>query len=207
MRKVDFYKNHDEFETRIEWYGDFLARILAAKRVIKTKFEKLELVEAFMLKVAVSWEVLVEDDIIASINRDSSAYSSELGLRLRRHLTRDESEAILIGHRFLDFRSVGEVKSFAKRYLVDEYNPFKLIPRNIVSKIDQFIIIRNYLAHYSSSSMRAYNRMIKNCYNLNKIPEPGAFLIATSKRTGNYRWSDFLVAFLECSLRMRNINI
>jgi len=207
LRKVSFHNNNDEFETWIVWYGDFLARILDAKRVIKNKFEKLELVEAFVLRVAVHWEILVEDDIIASLNRDSSVYSSELGLRLRKHLTRDESEAILIGHRSLDFKSVGDAKKFAKRYLVDRYNPFKLIPKDIASKIDRFFVIRNYLAHYSSSSKRAYTRMIKNFYGLRKIPEPGNFLIAISKKTGNYRWSDLFITFLECSQKMRQIKI
>ena len=172
---------------------------------MRTKFEKLELMEAFVLKVATCWEILVEDDIIASLNHDSSAYASELGLRLRNHLTRDESEAVLTGRGYMDFKSVGEIKGFAKRCLVDSFNPFRLIPKDIGRKIDHFFIIRNLIAHQSRYAMRKYERMMTNHYGMKKIPEPAEFLIARSKKTGNDRWEDFLLAFLECSKKMREI--
>jgi hypothetical protein len=90
MRKADFTKNHDEFEWWVLWYGDFLKRVIEAKRVIRTRFEKQELVEAMVLRCAVRWEFLVIEDIITSLNRDSTAYAKALNLRLRRHPSRDE---------------------------------------------------------------------------------------------------------------------
>ncbi|KKK67365.1 hypothetical protein LCGC14_2954780, partial [marine sediment metagenome] len=45
MRKADFRTNHREFDTWVMWYGDFLHRVLGAKRVVRTKFEKMELLE------------------------------------------------------------------------------------------------------------------------------------------------------------------
>jgi len=80
-------------------------------------FFEHELLESFTFKIAARWEVLVIQDIITSLNHDSSRYSDEIGLRLRKHLTRDEAEAILVGHRFIDFKSIDDIKNFAKRHL------------------------------------------------------------------------------------------
>jgi hypothetical protein len=203
MRKLDFKKNHFEFEQWIIWYGNFLKRLIEARKVVKSKFEKMELVEALVLRCAVRWEVLVEDDIITSLNRDSSAYAESLGLRLRKHLTRDESEAMIIGHRYLDFKSVGDVKKFARRHLVSKYNPFETITPQIADKIDEFMIIRNLLAHYSGHGWRAYRRMMAQKYSYRRVPEPGAFLIKADPKTQEYRWSSYLINFLKCSERMR----
>ena len=99
MKKASFDKNHKDFEKWIDWYGDFLDNHLYTL----SQFEQYELLEAFVLRIAVRWEVLVIQDIIASLNHDSSKYSAEIGLNLKRHLTKDESEAILVGHRYIDF--------------------------------------------------------------------------------------------------------
>ena len=203
MRKADFKKNHLEFEQWIIWYGDFLKKLIESKKVVRSKFEKRELVEALVLRCAVRWEILVEDDIITSLNRDSSVYSESLGLRLRKHLTRDESEAMLIGHRYLDFKSVEDVKKFAKRNLVTRYNPFKVIPKQIADKIDEFMIMRNLLAHYSGLAWRSYRRMMAKKYHYRRIPEPGAYLVKVDPKTKEYRWSNYLVNFLRCSETMR----
>jgi len=203
MRKADFKKNHLEFERWIIWYGDFLKKLIEAKKVVTSDFEKMELVEALVLRCAVRWEVLIEDDIIASLNHDSSAYANNLGLRLRKHLTRDESEAMIIGHRYMDFKSVADVKKFAKKYLVPKYNPFEHIPSPNAEKIDEFMIFRNFLAHYSGYSKRAYRKMMVKKYSYTRVPEPGAFLIKVNPKTHAYRWSDYLVNFLRCSEKMR----
>jgi hypothetical protein len=127
MKKANFDTSHTEFETWIMWYGNFLKRLIEAQRIVRTKVEKLELVEALVLRCAVRWEVLVQEDIITSLNRDSSAYASALGLRLRKHLSRDECKATLVGHRYLDFRSVADIKRFGKNYLSSAHNPFRAI--------------------------------------------------------------------------------
>lgn len=202
MRKADFEKNHIEFEYWIDWYGDFLVKLIETKHVVKTKDEKLELVEALVLRCATRWEVLVEADIIASLNRDLSAYADTVGLRLKKHLSRDESEAIIIGHRYLD-KSVGNTKTFAKKYLVSQYNPFQAITSKMEKRIDEFMTMRNLLAHYSHYAWRKYRKMMTEKYSYKRVPEPGAFLITANPRTGAYRWSDYLVSFLQCSEKMR----
>lgn len=201
MKKADFSTNHDEFNTWVLWYGDFLKRVIEAKRVIRTRFEKRELIEALVLRCAVRWEILITKDIITSLNRDSSAYADALGLRLRKHLSRDECKAILIGHRYIDFRSVEEVKGFGRKYLVPMYNPFEGLKNPLVKKINEFLAIRNVLAHYSDFAWRSYYQFMKNRYKYDRVPEPGSFLIAIT-RAGEYRWSEYLRAFLQASSKM-----
>ena len=204
MKKSDFKTSHQEFEWWISWYGDFLYKIVEAKRVIKTKYEKTELVEAFVLKVATVWENLVEEDIITSLNRDCSVYGEYLGLRIRKHLNRDECRAIIIGHNYLDFKSIGNLKSFAKKYLAPAQNPFAAITSQATKKIDEFMIMRNVIAHYSDLAWRSYNKKMKEEYNYKRVPEPGDFLIAVDTRTNEYRWSKYFGTFLKCSEKMRN---
>ena len=203
MRKANFETNHTEFETWIMWYGDFLKRIIKARRIVKTKVEKLELVEALVLRCAVRWEVLVQEDIITSLNRDSSAYASALELRLRKHLSRDECKAMLIGHRYLDFRSIADIKKFGKNYLSSAHNPFQAISSQCEEKINEFMTMRNVLAHYSDFAWRSYHRFIQSKYNYMRVPEPGEFLIRLNMRSHEYRWSEYLRAFLQCSDDMK----
>jgi len=139
---------------------------------------------------------------MASLNRDCSRYAETLGLRLRQHLSRDECEAILLGHRYLDFRSVGDIKRFGKRYLVPRWNPFGAITGQQARTIDDFFLIRNYVAHYSSYARRAYRAMLERRHHFRRIPEPGPYLMATDRKTGQYRWGTYLVVFLQCSQNM-----
>lgn len=201
MRKCDFVSNHAEFCTWIEWYGDFLARLVAARRVIRNKFEKLELIEAFVLRTAVRWEVLLSADIVASLNRDASRYAEALGLRLRKHLTRDECKAMLFGQRYIDFRNVDDARAFGKKYLVDRFNPFPAIAASDGKRIDEFLVIRNLLAHYSDFARRPYERIMRDVYSYTRIPEPGAFLMAQTQKH-EYRWSVYLRAFLQAATDM-----
>ena len=201
MKKASFRKNHKNLEKWIDWYGNFLEKYL----YILSLPEQYELLEAFVLRIATRWEVLIIQDTIIGLNHDSSKYSSEIGLDLKIHLTRDESEAILIGHRYIDFKGVGDVKSFAKKYLTDKFNPFKFIDNNISKKINQFFTIRNYLAHYSSFSKRKYKAMIIKDYKLRKTYEPGMFLLKIDKITKLYRWVEFIKVFLKASTLMKKV--
>ena len=138
MRKADFKKNHYEFDSIVHWYADFIYRLVRAKAIVKTKAEKEEVVEALCLKVTAMWERLVEADLMVSLNRDPSRYADALGLSLRKNLSWDEIEAILIGHKYLDFRSVQDIRSFAREYLVPRYDLFKVITRQMAKRIDDF---------------------------------------------------------------------
>jgi hypothetical protein len=200
MKKCDFTINHKEFDSWILWYGDFIKKIIEAERVIRRRNEKKELIEAIVLRAASRWEVLIEQDIVTSINHNPSAYARALNLKLRKHLTKDECKAMVFGHRFLDFKSVGDVKSFGKRYLVQADNPFAAIPGAVCNLIDEFMTMRNLLAHYSDYGWRSYYGFMKKKYRYVRVPEPGEFLI-TADRNG-HRWVRYLKNFLEASEKM-----
>ena len=194
MKKSDFNISHIEFLNWITWYGDFLQRLIESKLVVRTKFEKLELLEAFVLRTTVRWEVLVTDDIITSLNRDLSEYAKALNLKLRKYLSRDECKAILYGYRYLDFKSIDDLKSFGRKYLVQKLNPFEAIKKTDAQKINEFLTMRNLLAHYCDLAWRSYKTFMKNRYRYTRIPEPREFSIALN-RSGEYRWSEYFRAF------------
>jgi hypothetical protein len=202
MRKSTFKTTHIRFSRWIVWYGDFLKRLIEARRVVRTKQEKLELVEALVHRVTVRWEVLVLEDIVTSLNRDSSKYAESLGLRLRTHLTKDECQAMLTGHRYLDFKSVGEIKDFGRKYLTPKCNAFRAIPQHASDLIDEFMVMRNFLAHYSPYARRSYERLMRGKYHYERVREPGAFLVTLDQSTQEYRWSKYLRAFFEASKEM-----
>jgi len=204
MKKSNFLKYHTEFLNWIIWYGDFLKKINDAKKIVKTKYQKAETTEAFVLRIATRWENLCIEDIITSLNIDSSIYANALNLRLRKHLTRDECKAMLFGRRYFDFKSVGDLKRFGKTYLNPNYDPFIGIQKNESKNIDEFFGIRNFLAHYSEYSKRSYKRIMIERYNYLKVPEPGYFLNSITK-DGYYRWSDYLLSFQKASDEMLKI--
>lgn len=173
--------------------------MIASKQVVRYKYEKIELIEAAVHRVCMRCDVLIEEDIITSLNRDSSVYANELGLKLRKHMVRDECEAVLLGHRYLDFRSVGDVKAFGRRYLRAKYNPFEAIIPTLADTIGDFFIIRNVLAHYSGYTRRSYTRMMKRKHQFKRLPRPGDYLVAVNSRTKTIRWTEYLEVFLQTS--------
>ena len=126
------------------------------------------------VRIGARWEDLVQTDLINCLNRDTSAYAAELGLSLRKHMTRDECQALLFGTGYLDFRSVRELKNFAKRHL----------------------------AHYSPYAERTYYRLLRRQYHFRRMRAPAEFLLATDYRTGNMRIIDFIKAFLRAEEAM-----
>lgn len=203
MRKADLAKNHDWFEEDLRWYIDFLSRTIGAQRVIRTKADKVELVEALMLRICALWEAFVEAELIDCLNLDCTKFSEYLKLDLPKHMSRTMCEAVLLGDRYLDFRNVGETKNFAKKALCDDNNPFHLLANSTAKKIDELYVMRNYLSHYSSKSKRALRQMYKSSHNLNKFREPGNFLLAWDK--GGFRLVPYIQAFLDASEQMRRI--
>jgi hypothetical protein len=201
MRKADFATNHKEFDSWILWYMEMMQRLIDARRIVRTSFEKRELIEALVLRVSARWEMLAIRDIVTSLNRDSSQYAAALGLRLRRHLSHDECRAIFCGHRYVDFRSVGELRAFGKRYLVPRFDPFEAITIGTAAKIDEFITMRNLLAHYSDLGSRSYRGFMVRRYRYSRVPEPGTFLV-TSGRDRQPRWATYMMAFIDASADM-----
>lgn len=201
MRKADLAKNHDEFEDDMDWYIEFLIRMLGAKRVVKYD-DKLEILESLVIRLCAIWEAFIEGEMIDCLNIDCSKCKEELQLKLPKHLNKDLCEAILVGLGYLDFKSVDNIKSFARRILPEDVNPFKLIRTNPTAKrINELYIMRNYLSHYSGKSRRTLQKMYQDSWDIKRFREPGDFLIA---RRGK-RLIQYIDALLDASKQMRRI--
>jgi len=201
MRKTSLRLTFDEFDDTLTFYAGFVSRIVAAQRVIRFKYEKQELLEAFVLRLVTLWDVFAEDLLAACLNRDTSRYAQSRGLKLRKHLSADECQAMLTGLAYLDFKRVGEVQGVAKQVLV--LNPFNAIPKATAKKIDELMIMRNYLSHYSGKSKRALEKVYRDTYRMKTFREPGAFLWANTQRGGRIRFAVYIQALAEASAEMR----
>ena len=201
MRKADLIKNHDEFEEDMEWYKDFLQRVLRAQRVLGSRDDKLEIIESSLIRICALWEAFIEGEMIDCLNIDCKKCSEYLQLELPRHLTRNLCEAVLLGTTYLDFKSVGDIKGFAKKVYPDVVNPFNKIHPATSKKIDEVYVMRNYLSHYSSKSRRALKQVYEGKYGLIKFRQPGDFLFSYAGR----RLFGYIDAFLDASKQMRAI--
>ncbi len=130
MRKTGFKKHHEYFRGTLLWWSGFVFRVASTQDIVQHDGERHELVDTAVLRIGARWEDLIQTDLINCLNRDTSAYAAELGLSLRKHMTRDECQALLFGTGYLDFRSVRELKNFAKRHLASSFNIFSQIPRS-----------------------------------------------------------------------------
>lgn len=213
MGKHSLKTEFDKFFVLINTYTDLLLKIFEAKEVVippKKKreilteilpYEKRQIHEAFVLKIYVAWEVLVENIFVDCLSRDPSKYAEQKGLVLPQKLTKSICRGLISGLGYFDFKDTGDLKGKAKKVLVPKYNPFKMIPSDEGKKIDEFCAIRNYLAHYSDSSRQSLARMYKNMYRLS-FREPGDFFFDYDLKKRQIRFANYTNAFLKASDEM-----
>lgn len=195
MKKSSFEDTFQRFFYWMVWYTDFLEKVTYARRVISQPEEKRELFEAFVLKIHVTWEVLVEDLLIDCLNRDTSKYAQYTNRDIPKHLARDVCEALICGLGFFDIKGIGQLKGIANNIIVTKYNPFNMISGDDGKKIDEFYKIRNYLAHYSERSRQSLLKMYKSDYGLKTFREPGDFLFAFDKVNKRIRLINYISSF------------
>ena len=188
MRKADLRKNHNSFDGAIRRYEDFSRRLLNAQRVVR-KQDKKEITEATLLKLCALWESFVDHELLDCLNINSTKLSKYLGVKLPRNLNRKLCQAILFREGYLDFKNVGSLKSFAKKILPPDANPFRLIDKATASKIDEIFVVRNYLSHRSFAAKRSLTSMYRKNYKMKHFREPGTFLFARNAKR--------LVAYIE----------
>lgn len=214
MRKDSLKAEFDKFFVLINEYTDLLLKIFEAKEVVITPQKKKEILteilssekkhihEAFVLKIYVAWEVLVENIFIECLSRDPSEYAKFKTIRLPKRLTKDVCRGLISGLGYFDFKDTRDLKGKAKKVLVGKYNPFAKIPLDEGKKIDEFCILRNYLAHRSVASKQSLARMYKNHYAMN-FRQPGDFLFDTvefielGKRGKQTRFAHYTDAFIK----------
>lgn len=137
MRKASTICTYKVFLEWMYFYVKFLNKIVDRKKIILTKYERKELVEALVLRIVSIWETFVEYVLIDCLNKDTSQFSNYTGLKLRKHLSRDECEAIITGLGYFNIRSMSELKKIARDTLVANRNPFKEISKTVSEKIDK----------------------------------------------------------------------
>ena len=202
MRKSSFKDTFNRFYIRMVWYIDFLDKISNVNQSILNPTEKKEILEAFVLKVYVAWEILVQDLLINCLNRDTSQYAKHKDMVLPPHLTRNVCEVLISGLGFFDIKGMGQLKKIAKDILVPIYDPFRKILKDDSDKIEEFKKIRNYIAHYSSRSKQKLFAMYKSEYSLKKFCEPGNFLSSFDKKTKQTRFRNYTKAFFNAANAM-----
>ena len=213
MGKYSLKAEFNKFFVRINEHTDLLLKIFEAKKVVippeKRKeilteilpSEKKQIHEAFVLKIYVAQEVLVENLFVECLSRDPSKYAEYKGIRLAKRLTKDVCRSLVSGLGYFDFKDTGDLKGKAKKVLAPRYNPFKMIPSDEGKKIDEFCVIRNYLAHYSNSSKQSLMRMYKNKYSLT-FREPGDFFFEFDKQDKQIRFANYTNAFMKAADEM-----
>lgn len=203
MRKASIRHNHEQFESNLQALESIVDR-LSAKSVGLNAAERDILLEAFALQLASCWEELVVEDFVDALNRDTTQYAKHVGITLPKDLSRDICFGLLVGDRYLDFRSIGDLIGHSKELLVAMYNPFIHIPARLRQRIDDFSILRNYLAHRSRRAERSYSKMIRDKrYNYTYIVRPGSFLRGIHENTGRRRFLFFLDGFRDASVAVR----
>src|SRR5687768_9391088 len=136
---------------------DFInEKIIKLKGKLFGEFETEETLEAFSIKLLCDWEWLIERVLINSLIKDTSNLSAHLNLELPSTISYDVGFSILNGTRYFDIKNTANLKGLAKKILIEQNNPFNKISKDRCGSIDDFYIIRNYIAHKSEASKRTY---------------------------------------------------
>lgn len=190
MQTSSLKTEFDNFFTSMIQNTDFLIKIITTTKIIIPPQEKREILpkllqsekklihEAFVLKICATWEILAENVFVECLSRNTSTYASFKGISLPRKLTKDTCKGLISGLRYFGFRDMSDLKSKAKRFLADHCNPFKKVPHDVTGKINEFYLIRNYIAHRSDTAKQSLKRMYKHKYKM-RFRRPGNFLFDT----------------------------
>jgi len=203
MKKSDFSQTFSDNRRWMESYYKILKK-LYEDDTIMTNDDKAEIFEAFALKLCAQWEAFIQNLFIDCLNRDSSALAAYLQLKLSKHFSLDECEALLFGTRYFDFDRIGDAKRHAKRILINRFNPFKFIKSKDAKVIDELFYIRNYLSHYSGYAERKLiDQVYSKHFRTRRFVHPGKFL--TTAKTGDryIRMSYYLFSMLAAASDMR----
>jgi hypothetical protein len=174
MRKADLQKRCHRFTAELDRIADRTARI---DKQVRRKGDRRWCYEMLAVSAVTAWSDFAEDLFYMSLNRDSSAFSKRLGLTLPKNLTLPMCEALFTTHGFLDFRSVGELRGTARKFLGNS-NPFASIPSATGQAIDRLAVVRNFIVHGSRVARSAYRRNVLEQAGLKNLVAPGRFLAA-----------------------------
>jgi hypothetical protein len=184
---ADLAKVFDDFFDRINTYIKLLEKICEPLSVS----EKFEVYESFVLKICATWETFINDLFIHCLKRDTSQYSKFLGVKLPKRPSKELCAVLILGYRYLDFRRLADD---AKKILTPENDPFSKAPGR--KRIDEFFLVRNYIAHRSRAAKRALRKVYQDTYRVKQFQEPGRFLLSPIREGAEeIRFGEFIQAF------------
>jgi hypothetical protein len=196
-------KNHSRFENNIKeliQYGlEIISNNVQYIDKIKSKKEKVILLEALLLRTCAHWESFIAKEIILLINMDSTNFKMHMELPENTKLNLKLIRAILYSDKYNNFHEVGHFKTYFSKLLVNEYNPFPKISNEQSKKINFTYTIRHYLSHYSEFSKKKLHKAYIEFYGYKLFQEPGVFLL---KEKGKY-FENLLHNFVLASVNMK----
>ena len=211
MRQSRLRTEFDRFVVQINQITDLLVKIYEAKAVVVPPDKEREILTEVLLsekkQIHVAWEFLVEEVFVECLYRNPQEYSRRKGLGLPKRLTRDICRGLISGLGYFDFRDMSDAKGKARRFLSKSDNPFKEVDSKETRKMDEFCIVRNYVAHRSGTARQSLERMYKDTYQM-KFREPGDFLLDTVRfvelgvRGTQTRFADYVNAFMKAADKM-----
>jgi hypothetical protein len=189
MRKASVQRTLQRLKRLASLYERTFVDVIGCDLSILDLEQKLELVEALAIRLCTTWSFSVEDLMIDCLNRDSTKFAQTVHAKsLPKNLPRNLCELLLTGPGYFDVKNIADLKAKGNKYLVDAYNPFKSISKNDAVKINELIIIRNFVTHYSTRSRHAlHEEVYKTVHQRKKFKHPGPFLIAKDAKTGRPR--------------------
>ena len=204
MTKIEHQNliNNREFKTRgytytimyiarIHSQAEFLfSKVLNLKGKLYSDYEISEIFEAFTIKTICDWEWYIEKMICECLKNDTTQLSKQLQLKLPKSISIDECIAYLNGLGYFDLKSASNLKSIAKKILVNKNNPFQNIHSEARNHIDDFYSLRNYVAHRSKKSKIALEKIYSK-YDQTSFIEVGSFLLNIEDNKRTNRFQDF----------------
>jgi hypothetical protein len=183
------------YMSRIHSQAEFIfGKILSLRGKLFSDYEASEVVEAFIIKTICDWEWYSEKMICECLKDNTTQMAAELGLKLPISITIDECMGYLNGLGYFDLKSASNLKSIAKKVLVKKLNPFENITAEPRNRIDDFYILRNYVAHRSQKAKKSLLKVYEK-YGQKDFQEVGDFLLGKENNVSLIRFQDFGSAF------------
>lgn len=188
--KSDLAKVFDDFFDQINWYIKLLEKSCKSLNVSET----CEVYESFILKICATWEIFINDLFVLCLKQDTSEYSSFLGVKLPKRPSAELCAVLISGYGYSDFNALVDK---ARKILAKACNPFSKEALKGRKKIDDFFLIRNYIAHRSRAAKRKLHKIYQDRYRLKRFQEPGRFLLSSVQEgKEEIQFGEFIQVFI-----------
>ena len=198
----------DRFLLELGFYRLFLSEIVKPDvRITQVDMEKQMILEALAVKIHANWEIFTGDLMVDCLSCDTTQYANSMGVEVPLHPSRDVCEFMLTGAGITSMGDIKKVRGKAKDLLDPEHNPFQEISNVDISKIDEFRLIRNCIAHQSRRAKRSVRNIYLRECKRDDFANPGDFLSTSVEMPGEAdkvsMLGVYLNAFFNASEKMK----